>query len=81
MDKPSYEQHKDPNAPFTYHVIPRNDWVEHEFEDCVCGPDARPKPRPDGAMGFVVVHHSLDGREYEEKGTTPPPDRGDQASG
>jgi hypothetical protein len=41
------------------HVVPCQDWIEHESsDDCVCGPDIR---FVDG--GYIVVHHSLDGRE------------------
>ena len=32
-------------------------------EDCPCGPESRPVKREDGSVGWVVVHHSLDGRE------------------
>lgn len=54
----------------TYHVFPTRDLVEHDIEtdDCVCGPTVEPVPRDDGSMGWVVTHHSLDGREKHEKG-------------
>jgi hypothetical protein len=45
------------------HVVPVNDLVDHEVEDCICGPRTECVERPDGSIGFVVVHHSLDGRE------------------
>jgi len=36
----------------------------HELdEDCPCGPAVEPVKRDDGSVGWVVVHHSLDGRE------------------
>lgn len=36
----------------------------HEIdEDCPCGPTSQPVTRDDGSVGWVVVHHSLDGRE------------------
>jgi hypothetical protein len=53
------------------HVTPIDDLIEHdlESEDCACGPATRPVKREDGSMGWVVVHHSLDGRErYEGAG-------------
>lgn len=51
------------------HVRPLNDVVEHPAsEDCVCGPRVEPVPRDDGSMAWLVVHHSLDGRELTEQG-------------
>lgn len=51
----------------TQHVVPVNDLVEHEVsEDCVCVPTAEPVQREDGSMGWLLVHHSLDGRELNE---------------
>lgn len=46
------------------------DLVEHELtENCVCGPTALPvKDETDGSVGWVYVHHSLDGRELAERG-------------
>lgn len=52
-----------------YHVIPVNDLIEHDTngeQDCVCGPDTEPVEREDGSMGWLIVHHSLDGRELRE---------------
>ncbi len=52
----------------TLHVVPVGDLVEHETgDDCVCGPTAEPVEREDGSMGYVGVHHSLDGRERHER--------------
>ena len=49
------------------HVIPKDDLTEHEItEDCVCGPTLDPVKRGDGSIGWVVIHHSLDGREADE---------------
>jgi len=51
------------------HVIPLNDLVEHDtaHEDgCICGPRVEPVAREDGSMGWLYVHHSLDGRERFE---------------
>lgn len=52
----------------TVHVLPNNDLIEHEDEgdDCPCGPTLEPVPCEDGSMGWVVTHHSLDGREANE---------------
>ncbi len=52
----------------TVHVVPVNDLVEHDTDgvECVCGPTTEAVPRDDGSMGWVVTHHSLDGREERE---------------
>lgn len=51
-----------------FHVWPDNDLIVHdvESEDCVCGPAFQPVPRADGSVGWLVIHHSLDGREQFE---------------
>ena len=55
------------------HVMPVDDWVAHTpSEECVCCPWVNPVKREDGSMGWVVVHHGLDGRELPtdtEEGT------------
>lgn len=49
------------------HVLPMGDQIIHETnEDCVCGPDVVPVKREDGSIGYVITHHSLDGRESSE---------------
>lgn len=49
------------------HIVPVHDLIEHETsDDCVCGPTSNPVVRADGSYGWVVVHHSLDGREQRE---------------
>ena len=50
------------------HVYPVGDLIEHDTEssDCVCDPTSRPEKRDDGSVGWVLVHHSLDGREMNE---------------
>ncbi|ABS03219.1 hypothetical protein [Kineococcus radiotolerans] len=50
------------------HVSPVNDLVEHNTtgDDCPCGPTTEPVPRPDGSIGWLITHHSLDGREQHE---------------
>lgn len=52
----------------TVHVFPVNDIIEHntDTDDCVCGPTAEPVIADDGSCGWVIVHHSLDGREANE---------------
>lgn len=52
-----------------YHVYPMNDLVGHDLEEdagCVCGPTIDRMEAPDGRIGVLVVHHSLDGREQIE---------------
>ena len=49
------------------HTIPLNDYIEHEVtEDCLCGPTAEAVKGDDGSVGWVLIHHSLDGREEHE---------------
>lgn len=53
----------------TYHVTPVDDLIEHDTsgdEACICGPDTVPVERGDGSFGWLVSHHSLDGRELHE---------------
>lgn len=52
----------------TIHVVPVNDLVTHviDGDDCVCGATTEPVPREDGSVGWLVTHHSLDGRESKE---------------
>jgi len=51
------------------HVMPQNDYIEHEFTDCPCGPDYEfidPDTGVTYPSGPLVTHHSLDGREQRE---------------
>jgi len=51
------------------HVVPVNDRLAHTEDDegsCICGPRVEPVPRDDGTIGWLVTHHSLDGRERDE---------------
>lgn len=52
----------------TWHVLPNNDLIEHEDEtdNCPCGPTVEPVIAEDGSCGWVITHHSLDGRELNE---------------
>ena len=51
------------------HVVPVGDLIEHETTDeCPCGPEQRLVKRDDGSARWLVVHHSLDGRELTEAG-------------
>jgi hypothetical protein len=37
--------------------------TEHEVsEDCVCGPTVEPVVQADGTIGWLFIHHRLDGR-------------------
>lgn len=48
----------------TVHVMPADDLIEHvDSDSCTCGPRVAPVEREDGSIGWVVTHHSLDGRE------------------
>lgn len=51
------------------HCYPVGDLVEHETEGdaCVCGPDSELVDNPDGPDGWLIKHHSLDGREANER--------------
>lgn len=50
------------------HVLPVNDLIEHDEEgdDCPCGPTVEPVFADDGYCGWLITHHSLDGREKHE---------------
>lgn len=52
----------------TVHVSPSGDLIEHDTsgDDCACGPTTIPVESRDGSVGWVVSHHSLDGREAKE---------------
>jgi hypothetical protein len=51
----------------TVHVYPVDDLIEHECEgaDCLCGPDTE-YVEGEGGDGWLITHHSLDGREADE---------------
>jgi hypothetical protein len=51
------------------HTYPVDDLVEHELvgDGCPCGPTTEPVFRHDGSCGWLIVHHSLDGRERSER--------------
>lgn len=56
-----------------YHVYPLGDLIEHDTngeQDCICGPEIIPVERDDGSFGYLVSHHSLDGRELTEQTQT-----------
>jgi hypothetical protein len=49
------------------HVRPFGDLAAHPLsDDCVCGPAVEAVHRGDGSIGWLVTHHSLDGRERDE---------------
>lgn len=49
------------------HVVPINDLISHDTDtdQCVCGPSLELVEGEEGD-GWLVVHHSLDGREADE---------------
>lgn len=49
------------------HIVPVGDLIEHTETDCICGPRTEAVFRDDGSNGWIVVHHSLDGRETRER--------------
>ncbi len=56
-------------TPGTAVVHPLGDLIRHDVDGedrCACGPRVEPVSRPDGSMGWLYVHHSLDGRETRE---------------
>jgi hypothetical protein len=52
------------------HIAPQGDLITHDTSsteaDCVCGPRTVPVEQKHGGYGWLIVHHSLDGREREE---------------
>lgn len=56
--------------PDVLHAHPLNDLIAHdtstEDADCPCGPTVRPVEQDGGGYGWLIVHHSLDGREQRE---------------
>lgn len=50
----------------TYHVEPRDDLIVHTHDMCPCTPTVTLVPQPDGTNGYIITHHSLDGRERNE---------------
>ena len=47
------------------HVVPLNDRIKHDTT-CTCGTTDQPAKRDDGSVGWLTIHHSLDGREATE---------------
>jgi hypothetical protein len=55
----------------TVHIHPLDDQLGHQMDDdCPCGPRQEPVRSHDGSIGWLVVHHSLDGREGREYAAT-----------
>lgn len=52
--------------PGVVHVIPNDDQIQHAEAGCVCGPTDELVPNDRGPDGWLVIHHSLDGRERFE---------------
>lgn len=59
----------------TIHVYPDGDIIEHVTvgDDCMCGPTSEAVPRDDGSYGWMLRHHALDGREFNEPDYTGQP--------
>ena len=57
------------------HCMPVNDLIEHVYSDCWCIPEVIPVNRDDEGIGWVVSHHSLDGRELRERGLEVPQEK------
>lgn len=50
--------------PTTQHIVPCNDVIPHEEEDCACLPLTKPLDGPDEEfVCFQVCHNAWDGRE------------------
>jgi hypothetical protein len=55
------------------HVTPIGDAFEHDTSadtECACGPTEQPLEHDDGSIGWIAIHHSLDGRERPRSETT-----------
>jgi hypothetical protein len=54
--------------PNEWHVFPLDDLIGHELAGtgCVCGTKVEPLVDATGAETWLIVHHSLDGREQQE---------------
>lgn len=52
----------------TVHVYPINDLTDHDTnsDECACGPTTEPVRADDGSIGWLITHHSLEGREANE---------------
>lgn len=64
--EPRWRCHIEGDSP--YHVWPIDDLIEHDSDDgdCLCGPTVEPVEGEDGYIGWLITHHSLDGREASE---------------
>lgn len=51
-----------------WHVYPTDDAISHDIDtdECICGVRTEAVQRADGSVGWLLVHHSLDGREHKE---------------
>lgn len=55
------------------HIIPVNDLIEHDTDEyCVCQPEVEILTTYGTPDQYIYIHHSLDGREYKERGQHPP---------
>lgn len=68
-ENPGWALHEEQDGEVTtVHVSPIGDYIEHEPENCLCGPNQEIMSDADFTKMFIIsVHNSLDGREqYEE---------------
>ena len=49
------------------HVVPDNDLIDHFIGECVCQPTTTLDQQEGLPDVWIVIHHSLDGRERYEK--------------
>ncbi len=64
MRKKQWRAEPSPTAEREWHVHPIDDLIAHELDghDCACGPRTELHLR-----GWLIIHHSLDGRERTER--------------
>lgn len=57
------------------YVYPTQDLIEHvtDGDGCPCIPTTEAVEHDDGSYGWVILHHSLDGREFAEPDYTGAP--------
>lgn len=56
------------------HVVPVDDWIEHDTETRVCWCQPTIEEHEDWSAA-LVTHHSADWRELHESGALPPASR------
>ena len=51
------------DSPGDIHVMPVDDLLAHEYNNCACLPETEPVECPDGRVEFMQIHFAWDGRE------------------